>query len=247
MIRGDVETIRRRRGTRSLPIRTLVSVASTGAGDTPGTVKVVRTSTHEPSRRPWFQRHPLLALAVSAVLFAGIFVLQVSVEGTEDSISMLYALPVALVALGFGFRAGSAAGLAAIGLLVVWAVGAGATFTPLGWVGRVTPLVLLGTLIGFASDRMRQAERTERHAAAVALLQREGAEISDRIFQGLAASKWMLEVGEIDRGLATLEDTMLTAQQLVTKVLGSNSVLRDDVSPASIVAPSATRARPPRE
>ena len=73
---------------------------------------------------------------------------------------------------------------------------------------------------------LRDADRAERYAATVAILQVEGAEISDRIFQGLAASKWMLEVGEIERGLAVLEDTMVIAQQRVTSVLGSNSVLR---------------------
>ncbi len=151
---------------------------------------------------------------------------------------MLYALPVALVALGFGFRAGTSAGLVAVGLLVFWAVEAGVTLSPLGWVSRATPLLLLGTLIGFSSDRLRDAERAERYAGAVALLQREGAEISDRLFQGLAASKWMLESGEIERGLATLEDTMVMAQQLVTKVLGSDSVLRGDARPASTAVPS---------
>jgi hypothetical protein len=203
-------------------------------------VKAARTTTGQRSRRPWFQRHPRWALAVSVVLYVGIFVLRVSVAGTEDSISMLYVLPVALVALGFGFRAGVLAGLAAIGLLVVWAAEAGETLTPLGWVSRVTPLLLLGTLVGFSSDRMREAEEAERYAAAVALLQREGAQITDKIFQGLAVSKWMLEVGEIDRGLERLEDAMVTAQQLVTRVLGSNSVLRDDTRRASRVVPSTT-------
>jgi hypothetical protein len=189
----------------------------------------VRTSMIDRSQRPWFQRYPRLAVAVSAALFAVIFVLQISVEAKELSISMLYVLPVTLVALGFGFRPGLIAGVAAVGLVVVSAIALDMTAGPLGWAGRVTPVLLLGTLVGFASDRIRDADRAERYAATVALLQVEGAEVSDRIFQGLAASKWMLEVGEIERGLGVLEDTMVIAQQLVTRVLGSNSVLRDDM------------------
>jgi hypothetical protein len=77
------------------------------------------------------------------------------------------------------------------------------------------------------------------------LLQREGAETIESIFQGLAVSKWMLEVGEIERGLATVEETMVMAQQLVTKVLGSNSVLRDAGHPASIAVRSEA-GEPPR-
>ena len=154
---------------------------------------------------------------------------------------MLYVLPVALVALGFGFWAGLAAGLTAVGLLVGWAVAWDVESSPLGWVGLVTPVVLLGALVGFASDRIRDADRAERYAATVAILQVEGAEISDRIFQGLAASKWMLEVGEIERGLAVLEDTMVIAQQLVTSVLGSNSVLRDEAHRERAMVPGGRK------
>ncbi|MEO8264965.1 MAG: hypothetical protein ABI706_05560 [Ilumatobacteraceae bacterium] len=188
-----------------------------------------RSPIHDRSQRPWFQRYPRLALTVSASLFAAIFVIRVSVGGTEDSISMLYVLPVALVALAFGFWAGVAAGLTAVGLLVGWAIALDVESSPLGWVGLVSPVVLLGALVGFASDRIRDADRAERYAAMVTVLQIEGAEVSDRIFQGLAASKWMLEVGDLERGLAVLEDTMVIAQGLVTNVLGSNSVLRDDL------------------
>ena len=201
----------------------------------------VHSSMHDRSQRPWFQRYPRLALTVSATLFAVIFLIRISVGGTEDSISMLYVLPVALVALGFGFWAGLAAGLTAVGLLVGWAVALDAESSPLGWVGLVTPVVLLGALVGFASDRIRDADRAERYAATVALLQVEGAEISDRIFQGLAASKWMLEVGEIERGLAVLEDTMVIAQQLVTSVLGSNSVLRDEAHRERAMVPGGRK------
>jgi hypothetical protein len=74
---------------------------------------------------------------------------------------------------------------------------------------------------------------------AVALLQREAAEINDSIFQGLAATKWMLEAGEVERGLTTLEQTMVTAQQLVSRMLGSDSVLPGDLRRSRFVLPAA--------
>ena len=203
-------------------------LALAGYGDTSEMGATVHSTMIDHSQRPWFQRYPRLALTVSATLFAVIFLIRVSVGGTEDSISMLYVLPVALVALAFGFWAGVAAGFTAVGLLVGWAITLNVESSLLGWVGLVTPVVLLGALVGFASDRIRDADRAERYAAMVTVLQVEGAEVSDRIFQGLAASKWMLEVGDLERGLAVLEDTMVIAQGLVTNVLGSNSVLRDD-------------------
>ncbi len=169
------------------------------------------------------------------MLFAAIFLIRVSVAGTEDSVSMLYVLPVALVALAFGFWAGVGAGVVAVGLLVGWAIALDVDASLLGWIGLVAPVLLLGALLGFASDRIREAERAERYAAAVAILQVQGAEVSDRIFQGLAASKWMLEVGDVERGLAVLEDTMVIAQELVSNVLGSKSVLPDELRAHAVV------------
>ena len=53
---------------------------------------------------PWFWLNRRLAVAVSVVLFAFVFVLQWSVGGVEDPIASLYVLPVALLALTFDFR-----------------------------------------------------------------------------------------------------------------------------------------------
>ncbi|MBI4885339.1 MAG: hypothetical protein HY826_14925 [Actinobacteria bacterium] len=176
-------------------------------------------------REPWFTQHPRLALGVAAASAGAVFILRLAVDGTKDSISMLYVFPVALVALGFGFRAGTAAGVIAVGLLITWTIIANESLSPLGWLTRVTPLLLLGTLVGASSDRMLDARRAERYATAVALLQRDAAEINDSVVQGLAATKWLLEAGEVERAITILSDTTLTAQQLVTRVLGSKSIL----------------------
>lgn len=187
------------------------------------------------SREPWFSQHPRPALAVAAACFVGVFLLRLAVAGTKDSISMLYVFPVALVALCFGLRAGAAAGVTAVGLLVAWVILAEETLSPLGWLSRVTPLLLLGTLVGASSDRMREARRAERYATAIALLQRDAAEVNDSVVQGLAATKWLLEAGEVERAITTLQDTTVTAQQLVTRVLGSDSVLPADVRRPQLV------------
>lgn len=183
------------------------------------------------SRRkgPWFWLRPGLALFVAGVLFVAILVLRLSVAGIQDSISMLYVLPVALVALGFGLRAGLAAGFGAVGLLVLWVVESGERLTTLGWLSRVTPLLLLGALVGAAADEIREADRAERHAQQVALLQREAAEINDRVLQELAVAKWLLESGDVKDGVELLEATMDTTQQLVSKMLGSGSPLPGDL------------------
>jgi hypothetical protein len=142
---------------------------------------------------------------------------------------MLYVLPVALLAMSFGLRIGVGAGLLAVMLLALWLVGAGESLSPLGWLSRVIPPLLIGALVGMSTERIREADRNERHAFEVAILQREAAEINDTLVQELAVTKWLLESGEVGRGIDLLEKTMATTQQLVTRALGSNSVLPGDL------------------
>jgi hypothetical protein len=174
---------------------------------------------------PWFRRHPRQAVAVAAAMFVAIFGLRMAETGAADAVSVLYVLPVALLAITFGFIVGSAAGVGAVALLFLGVDLTGIPLTALGWSTRITPLLLLGPLIGFASDQLQQAEQRERHYDRVALLQREAAEINDDIVQRLAAAKWLLEAGNTDRGLEAVADTMVAAQALVSRMLGADSPL----------------------
>src|SRR6187402_663616 len=92
---------------------------------------------------PWFRRHPGLALTVAGILFAAVLSLRLSSGTPVDAYSMLYALPV---------------GVVAVGLTVLWAVTQDIPLTPTGWASRVMPLLLLGALLGHATDRARRAE-----------------------------------------------------------------------------------------
>jgi len=186
-------------------------------------MRIDRSSWAGIVRRPWFDRRPARAVAVAGTLFAGVFALRSGVGGADDAIAMLYVLPISLLAIGFGRRAGLLAGVTAVALLVTWVLIEGMSFTAIGWLSRIVPLLLIGVLIGGASDRMRAADLAERRAAAMALLQLDGAEINDSIVQSLAAAKWAIEAGDIDRGLEILDDAMVTGQQLVTRVFGADS------------------------
>lgn len=174
---------------------------------------------------PWFRQRPRLALGVSAALFAVVFVVRVSIGGMQDSITLLYVLPVALLAMAFGLRAGVAASVGAVGLIVGWVLLRDVDFTLLAWFSRILPLVLLGVLVGTASDAQNEAEERELELAALEALQRESAEINDTVVQGLAAAKWLLEMGHIDEGIEVLTETMCETQALVAHLLGSDSPL----------------------
>lgn len=182
-----------------------------------------------PNRRgPWFWVHPVPALGVGVALTAAICALRFAVGGVEDSIANLYAMPVALVALTWGRRAGFVAGVTATGLLIWWVLAAGEHITSLGWVSRIVPLVLLGTLVGDAADRIRDVDRTERRARRLEVLGRQTAEVHDSMMQHVAVAKWRLESGDTEDGLDSLTAVMVDAQNLVRELLDSTSAVPGD-------------------
>jgi len=171
------------------------------------------------SYEPWFRERPRAAVAVASLLFAAVLALRVAAGTPEDAVDMLYALPIALVALAFGRRAGVGAGLLAVVLVSAWAIWRDVDLTPLGWASRITPLLLLGGLLGDASDRLAAAHRRERRLEAAEQRQRDATEVNDTLVQGMAAAKWSIEAGRHDAGLRTLEETITLGHELVSKLM----------------------------
>lgn len=170
-------------------------------------------------RGPWFRARPRAALAVAGLLFTAVLALRFAVEDPVEAVSMLYVLPVSLVALAFGRRAGLAAGIVALGLVAFWVLVVGADLSVVGWVARLVPLVVLGWLLGDASDRLVAAETQRAALEAAAQRHRDATEVNDTLIQGMAAAKWALEAGRTEAGLRTLEDTLNLGHQLVSELL----------------------------
>jgi hypothetical protein len=176
-------------------------------------------AVHVPGVGPWFRRHPRLAVAAALALITGITVLRFSIGDETDATALLYALPISLIALAFGLRAGTATAVVCLLLLVSWVVVAGATIGPLGWASRITPLLFLGILIGRASDVQRDADAVAIRLTVSEVRRRDAAEINDIVVQHLAAAKWRLEQGAVDEALVVLEEAMEAGQGLVCDLL----------------------------
>ena len=199
------------------------------------------------SREPWFSSRPGLALVVIAALFAAVLALRLLAGTPVDALSMLYVLPVALAASAFGQRGGVTAGLLAVALIVIWALARDVTLDPAGWGSRVVPLVLLGVLVGRATDRAREAEAERRRHEVAALLHQEAIEINDSLIQGMTAAKWSLESGQADAGLQTLTTTVREAQQLVSGLIRrANMGGRSSAPPVPPPSPPEAASRPVR-
>lgn len=170
-------------------------------------------------RDPWFRRHPASALSVSAALFAGVLTVRLLAGGPADAFSLMYALPVALLASAFGLRGGLVAGMVAVGLIVIWAESEHVSLTAAGWASRVIPILLLGVLLGQAVDQARRAETERRQLEGSALLHREAIEINDLLVQGLAAARLYFENGDVTTGRQVLDQTIGQARELVSGLI----------------------------
>lgn len=152
-------------------------------------------------------------------LFAGVFVLRITTGTAMDATNMLYTLPIALAALSFGRRAGLLAGLGAVALVLAWVLIDSVDLTVFGWFSRVVPMLLLGLLLGDASDRLRRANERGRRLEAAAQRHRDAVEINDTLVQGMVAARWSFEAGRHAAGLQTLDQTIALGQDLVTKLM----------------------------
>jgi len=168
---------------------------------------------------PWFRGRPVPTLAVAAGLFAAVLGLRFAVDDPTDPVTLLFCLPIALLAVAFGLRAGLLGGLTGVLLLAVWVGVDGVHLSALGWATRMVPMLLLGVLLGDAVDRLDRLEEERRRLEAVAQRHRDAVEFNDSVVQGLTAAKWALEAGRDDRALEILTCTLGEAQQLVSELL----------------------------
>jgi signal transduction histidine kinase len=168
---------------------------------------------------PWFVGRPRVAIATATTLFAATFVLLMSTGPRSDVSDLLFSLPIALLAAAFGLRGGICAGLVSVALLAVLPLVGGTPLTPVGWVTRIVPLLLLGLLLGDALDRLRRAEAQRIRLLETERRHREAVQLNDTIVQSLSAAKWALEAADLKAGLEIVADTLSRSQQLVSDLI----------------------------
>lgn len=104
-----------------------------------------------------------LILGVAAALFVCIFILRELSVSKQDALSVLYVIPVAILALGLGLRAGLLAAVGASAAVAVWLATRDLPFSIAPLAVRGSILVFVGVIAGWFSDQMR----TSSVAAAV--------------------------------------------------------------------------------
>ena len=100
---------------------------------------------------------PILGLIV--LLFALVFVLRQLDSEPDDAVSILYVLPIGLLAVRFGTAAGLAGSAVALGLVGVWAALGDVSLTPAAYVVRGAAFFTLGGLAGVYAAGVRSLAR----------------------------------------------------------------------------------------
>jgi diguanylate cyclase (GGDEF)-like protein len=107
-------------------------------------------------------RNTRAAIALAVTLFAVVTAVRFSAESAADGYALLYALPIAVMAIALGFVGGVGAAILAIALVIVWTQTQDVELNLAGYVTRGITFFLLGALVGFEAQRRRfYAERTQ--------------------------------------------------------------------------------------
>lgn len=102
---------------------------------------------------------------LAAALFAAAFALRLADSRVTDGETLLFMIPVALLAIRFGLFGGVLGGVMAMLLTVTWDVAeSGVHLTPLGYLTRSLAYLLLGALVGlFVTQRRRLQDELIRY------------------------------------------------------------------------------------
>jgi PAS domain S-box-containing protein/putative nucleotidyltransferase with HDIG domain len=115
--------------------------------------------------RKWLALDGAQTVVLALVLFASVYTLQANDTDPADALEVLYVVPIALLALGFGLRGGLAGALAGLVLIGVWDFATREfDVSVLGNACWAIAFLLLGTLLGrFVDHRIRLEAEISRY------------------------------------------------------------------------------------
>ncbi|MBV9606645.1 MAG: GAF domain-containing sensor histidine kinase [Solirubrobacterales bacterium] len=141
----------------------------------------------------------VLIVAGAALLFAATFAARVVISDPDALLANFYIVPIAVLAIEFGTRAGLLAAAVAEALVPAWSVIDNVNVHPLGYIARGAAFVITGLVVGRFSERLRGDMAVRQDAQRDLALYADQLEASNR---GLARSVERLEAfAEIARAV----------------------------------------------
>jgi signal transduction histidine kinase len=149
--------------------------------------------------------------AAAGALFAGVLALLFAVSDPAQAASVLFAVPIALLALSDGIRGGTAGALVATGLVAVWVHADDVSLNAIGWSSRIISFLVIGLLVGHYQDLARAYERRR-------LDERYASELHDRVVQSLVLARYQLR--DNDDPSAAVDTALANAKEIISERLG---------------------------
>jgi signal transduction histidine kinase len=113
-----------------------------------------------------------MVLAAALVLFVATFAARLAINDPDALLANFYVVPIALLAIEFGTRAGVLAAVAALGLVFAWSAIETVHVGVLGYSSRGAALLVTGAVVGVFSERLRhdiaERQQAQRHLALYA-------------------------------------------------------------------------------
>jgi signal transduction histidine kinase len=168
--------------------------------------------------RPLLFEQPMLAKAFAFALFLAVMALRYVDQNADDAVLVLNTVPIAIVAVDFGWESGLIAAGFAFAAMVFWAT-IRPELTPVGYVTGATTYFGTAWLVGALSDRLRTARLSESQLARrTAILETEQEDRSRRAVT--------VERGRLAR---ELHDVVAHSLSIVTvQSAGARLVIRED-------------------
>jgi signal transduction histidine kinase len=199
------------------------------------------------SEAPSLRRRPAV-LAAAAVLFAVTFAARLAVEDPNALIANFYTVPIALVAIELGLRAGLLAAAVAFGLVFAWGAIETVHVGTLGYVSRGAAFLLTGGVVGRNAEQMRQdisaRRRAQRQLAGYAdELERS----NDHLAQSNARLEAFARIARTVGGETDLERVLLLILEQGREIVGARGLLIcvPDAHELAVVAGSALAENAP--
>lgn len=153
-----------------------------GTADEAAAEILAPASMSAPARWRRSRERRRVSLAVAAALFVIVFILRQVTMSQGDSLSVLYVIPVAIVALELGLRGGFAAATAASCAVAFWLATRDLPFDAAPLAVRAAILFGVGLIAGWFSDQMRaSSEAVANENVRLSALERDQAALQSEV------------------------------------------------------------------
>ncbi|MDQ6816230.1 MAG: sensor domain-containing diguanylate cyclase [Actinomycetota bacterium] len=107
-------------------------------------------------RRRW-------TMAIALVVFAVVLGLRIAIHDPSELVGLFFVIPIALIAIEFGWLGGLAMAAGAVLVIVIWSALSSTSLSALGYITRIMAFVVLGGVVGrLAEQRARLNAEADR-------------------------------------------------------------------------------------